>query len=154
MQFWSHSWWFPYLCYRKKLLAGWQANWRQILTLNRLSTGCRHLTHTSSMPGQRPSCFGGTDEWLVGLSAHMSWWDRFLNTSGDCVEVWCVSSATQVPCIYIRVTIKFLASDCFYLIPEAPVCYLCAFLIRPVSSERLREVKRMYVIMFSLLQRL
>jgi len=28
-----------------------------------------------------------------------------------------------------------LASNCCYLIPEAPVCYLCAFLIRPESSE-------------------
>jgi hypothetical protein len=72
------------------------------------------------MPGQRPWSFGGTDEWLVGLSPHRSWWDRFLNTSGDCMEVWCVSSATQVPCMYqsqnkvlgIRLLLPYSWSSC------------------------------------------
>ena len=55
--------------------------------------------------------------------------------------------------MYISVRIKFLASDCCYLIREAPVCYLCTLSIRQ-SSERLCEIKHTYVMMLSLLQRL
>ena len=67
---------------RKQLTSSLQ----QTLTWCKLSpTGCIHLTTVSSMPGYKPSCYSGT---------------KVLIDSDDQINVWCVPSATHVPCTH------------------------------------------------------
>jgi hypothetical protein len=40
-----------------------------------------------------------TDFFYVGIQAMMSLWYKCLNVSGDYVGIWCIPSATHVPCI-------------------------------------------------------
>jgi hypothetical protein len=53
-----------------------------------------------------------TDFFYSTIQASVPWGYKYLNVSGDCVEVWCVPPATHVPhTVYIKARIKFSASQ-------------------------------------------
>ena len=63
------------------------------------------------------------NSFYAGIQALVSWWAKCLNINGDYAEVWCVPSATIVPCTDwsqnkvtgIILFVTFLFKSLFYL---------------------------------------